>query len=474
MAARLWPVVVSALGFSAGLAAAPAAAAQPVSFGAGVRVSGQLVVSFQGDPAQCAAFFRCDLERGSIRWTPQSGARLILFRVPGRQLSGYVAPSGPFETRADTVAIVQRSALDGTHVCADVRGGFFDSSISVDVPTVPLPQVSFGLRPRPAVLGPPGSVLPPTNCGGPLPEEALTGLSTRRVSLRALRSHPTRIDLSGTAQFASSGLAGTVESTIVLRVGRVQAGRQSRVLRPPRRRPSSRPPVRQIAVEYRIARLTGSLPVSVRADPRTCAPIDACGLEGSLTVRPGPARGEGYVFAFGRLPFTALRRAVGLAPGPVPRRSSTFGNLSWGRGRGTVTAMLTRDGSPACRDAAALRGGFLDLRGRGRRVIARFAGGLPYSGDAEVLRTRCPGPLLADLGRGTPLAVGRLPRRALGRRRFTIQLNRGARATTPGYSLRSRPDIRIVLEREEVERRTFPGAGFVVDHGGGGAGGGGL
>jgi hypothetical protein len=475
MTARLWAVVVSALGFSAGLAAAPAAAAQPVSFDAGVRVSGQLVVSFQGDPAHCAAFFRCDVERGSIRWTPpQSQARLILFRVPGRQLRGYLAPSGPLATRADTVAIVQRSALDGAHVCADVRGGSFDSSISVTVPTVRLPQLIFGLRARPAVLGPPGPVLSPTNCGGPLPEEALRGLSTRRVSLRALRSRPTRIDLSGTMPFASSGLAGTVESTILLRVGRVQAGRQSRVLRPPRRRPSSRPPVRQVAVEYRIARLTGSLPVSVRADPRTCAPIDACGLAGSLTVRPGPARGEGYVYAFGRLPFTALRRAVGLAPGPVPRRSSTYGYVSWGRGRGTVTAMLTRDGTPACRDAAALRGGFLELRGRGRRVTARFAGDLPYGGDAEVLRTRCPGPLLADLVRGTRLAVGHLPRRALGRRRFTIQLNRGARATTPGYSLRSRPDLRIVFEREEVERRTFSGAGFIVDDGGGGAGGGGL
>jgi hypothetical protein len=470
MAARLWPVVVSALGCSAGLVAAPAAAAQLVSFNAGVRVSGQLLVSFQGDPAHCAAFFRCDVERGSIRWTPQSRARLILFRVPGRQLSGYLAPSGSLATRADTVAIVQRSALDGTHVCADVRGGSFDSSISVGVGAVRLPRLIFGVRARPAVLGPPGSVLPPTNCGGPLPEEALTGLSTRRVSLRALRSRPTRIDLSGSVQFASSGLAGTVDSTIALRVGKLQVRRQRRVPRPPRRRSSSRPPFRQIAVEYRIARLTGSLPVSVRADPRTCAPIDACGLAGSLTVRPGPARGEGYVFAYGRVPFAALRRAVGLAPGRVPRRTSTFGYLSWGRGRGTVTAMLTRDGRPACGDAAALRGGFVELRGRGRPVSARFAGGLPYGGGAEVLRTRCPGPLLADLERGTQLAVGRLPRRALGRRRFTIQLNRGARATTPGYNLRSRPDLRIVLEREEVERRTFSGAGFVVDDGGGSAG----
>jgi hypothetical protein len=183
-------------------------------------------------------------------------------------------------------------------------------------------------------------------------------------------------------------------------------------------------------------------------------------------VQPGPARGEGYVFGYGRLPFAALRRTVGLAPGPVPRRTSAYGYVAWGRGKGSVSALLTRNGTPACRDAVRLRNGILDLRVRGRRVTAVFGRGLPYGDGADLLRTRCPGPLLADLGRRTRLAVGRLPRRALGQRRFTIHLNRGARAVTSGYSLRSRPDLRIVLEREEVERR------LLSDDGGGGGSGG--
>jgi hypothetical protein len=466
--------VVLALGFSAGLVAAPvepAAAAETVSYNAGVRVSGQLVVSFHGDPAAgCELSFRCDVQGGTLRWTPQTRGRLSLFGVRGRRLSGYLTPSGPIGTRAETVTIVQRGAADGTHVCADARGGLFDAFPLI---AVGVRRLTFGLRARPGVFGPPGSALPATNCGGPLPEDVLRDLSTRTVGLRALRSHPTRIDLSGSSAFASGGLAGRVESTIVLRVGQVRVPRQRRVLRPPRRRSSNRPPLRSIAVEYRIARLTGSVPVDVTADPRTCAPLDACGLAGTLTVSLGPARGEGYVFGYGRLPVAALRRAVGLARGPVPRKASVYGYLSWGRGSGAVSAMLTRNGAPACRDSAAVRTGFLELRARGRRVTARFAGGLASGGGAELLRTRCPGPLLTDLGRGTQFAVGRLPLRALGRRRLTLHLDRGARAVTPGYRLRSRPDLRIVLEREEVEHRVLSlTSGGVVEVGGGGSGGG--
>jgi hypothetical protein len=469
---RLAPLVVSTLGFSAGFVGAPvgtAAAAEVVSYHAGVRVSGQLVVSFHGDAAGCTAFFRCDVQSGSIRWTPQSRSRLSLLRLPGGRLEGYLAPSGPTGRRVDTVAVVQRRASDGTHICADARGALF---ASFGLVAVRAQRLTFGLRARPAVFGPPGPVLSPTNCGGPLPEEALRGLSTRVVSLRVLRSRPTQIDLSGSAPFASGGLAGTVDSTIVLRVGRLQVRRRP-VRRVPPPRSSSRPPLRQIAVEYRIARLTGSLPISVRADPRTCAPLDACGLAGTLTVQPGPARGEGYVFGYGRLPFAALRRTVGLAPGPVPRRTVAHGYVAWGRGKGSVSALLTRNGTPACRDAVRLRNGILDLRVRGRRLTAVFAHGLPYGDGVDLLRTRCPGPLLADLGQRTRLAFGRLPRRALGQRRFTIHLNRGARAVTSGYSLRSRPDLRIVLELEEVERRVVSvDAGD--DGGGGGGGGGGL
>jgi hypothetical protein len=93
---------------------------------------------------------------------------------------------------------------------------------------------------------------------------------------------------------------------------------------------------------------------------------------------------------------------------------------------------------------------------QGRRVTARFAsGGADAFLGADLLRTRCPGPLLTDLADDTPLAAGRLPLRALGRRRVTLHLNRGAQELAPNYRLRSRPDLTLVLEREEVERRVI-------------------
>jgi hypothetical protein len=453
-------VTIVLAGLSAAFIAASvqsAAAAERVTYRAAVRVSGLVMVSFHGDRAAgCEAAFRCDVQAGTIRWTPRSGGQLGLVGVPGRRLTGYLSLFGGDPT-VDTVAVVQRSAADGTHVCADARAASYFST-----PLVAVRQrgVRFGLRSSAGVFGPLSAPLG-TSCGGPLPADALQGIPTRTVSLRALRTGPTTIDLSGSFPFAAGGLAGTAESTVVVRLRKARVRRVHPRRRSIRRPPSNRPPLRNLAVEYRLARIIGSVPVEVAATPGTCTALDACGLAGRLTVTPGPARGEGYVFAYGRLPAIALRRALGLAPGPPPREASVSGYLTWTRGRGTVTAALERNGGPACQDTSPLTDGAIELRVRGRRVTARFAGGGAFAG-AEVLRTRCPGPLLADFGRGPRLAVGRIPRRALGRRRVTIHLDQGAMVLTPGYRLRSRPDLTVVLEREKVEEEELPEPGLIV------------
>jgi hypothetical protein len=467
------------IGLSAALISSPiesAAAAERVSYDAGVRVSGQVTVSFHGDRAAgCEARFRCDVQAGTIRWTPGSRGRLSVFGVPGGRLNGYMSLSGGPETTLDALAVVQRSAADGTHVCADGRGSLDDYAV-ISAVAPPRRPMRFGLQDRAAVFGPLSASPSGTNCGGPLPADALQRLRTRTMSLRelvrGLVRGPMTIDLSGSAPFAAGGLAGTVESTVVVRI---RKARVRRVDRRPRRaisRPSDRPPFRFISVEYHLERMTGSVPVNLEADPRGCAALDACGLSGTLTVSPGPARGEAYVSAYGRLSKAALRRAVGVAPGPRPRNASVGGYLFWSRGRGAVAAALERNGRPACRDTGPLTDGAIELRVRGRRVTARFAGGDPFGG-GELLRTRCPGPLLADLGRGTRLATGRVPRRALGRRRITLHLDQGTTASTPGYRLSSRPDLTIVLEREKVEEHQLSLGGSETDSGGGGGGSGG-
>ena len=442
-----------------------AAAAERVTYRAAVSVSGQVIVSFHGDRAAgCEAAFRCDVEAGTIRWTPQSRGQLSLSRVSGRRLTGYLYLFGGAETTLDALAVVQRSAADGTHVCADGRDSQYSAFTLVSVRQR---RLRFGLQQHPRAFGPLGATPLGTNCGGPLPADTLRRLRTRMVTLRKLLRGPTTIDLSGSAPFAAGGFAGTVDSSVLLRVRKARVRRAERRPRRSSPRPPDRPPGRFLSVEYQLARLSGSVAIGLAADPRGCAVLDACGLSGTLRITPGPAPGEAYVIAEGRRSRIALRRAVGLAPGPSPSNIGVYGYLLWRKGRGRVTTELQRNGEPACRDTSSVTDGVIDLRVRGRRVIARFAGGAPYTG-ADILRTRCPGPLLADVGQSARLAVGRIPRRALGRRRVTIHLDQSGTAAAPGYSLHSRPDLTVVLEREKVEEGTLSGSGFVVEEGGSG------
>jgi hypothetical protein len=418
--------------------------AQPrPTYRAEARLSGQLIVTFHGDrSAGCETSFRCDVESGS------SGGRRAL---RDRSTSSGPVADGPLfsalsvfsfgEATSGTLAIVRRRAGDGTEqLCADVRGNSYET----------LPVVAAGPRALTFGLGPSRGAFPPqpplpTHCGGPLAADVLRGLPSRTVTLRRLVRGPTTIDLSGSTEFAAGGLAGTAVSSIEVRLEQMNA-RRARQRRPPRRRGArKRPPIRTVRVEYRVAGVSGSARVDVRADARTCAPLDACGLAGSVAATPGPAEGEAYLIAYGRLPKSALRRALGLAPGPRPRKARLYGYVEL-EGTGTVAAALDRDGTPACRDSVPLRGGTLELRVRGGNVTASFGGRGGIGSD--LLGTRCPGPLAADLGSRGHLATGAIPLRAFGRRRLTIHLDRGASLTTTGFELRSRPDLKIELERE--------------------------
>jgi hypothetical protein len=423
------------------LTAASASAAR-TTYRAQVQVSGQVVVTFHGDPAAgCDATFRCDVESGSIRWTPSPQGQLYLFESgPGRRLtpalSLYNVPVGAI----GTLAILERGAEDGSeHHCVDARGSSFET---LPVSIAGKRKLRFGLRPSGSGY-PPQPPLP-TRCGGPLPADMLSGLPTRDVSLRTLLRAPTKVDLSGSADFAAGGLSGMAVSTIELDVGKMRA-RRART-RSPRRPPRApRPPIRTVQLEYRVTDVTGSAPFDMVADPRTCAPLDACGLSGSVTITPGPAEGEAYLYAYGRMPKADLRRALGLAPGPVPRGARIYGYVELEKGAGSVGAALERDGTPACRDARPLRQGTLELDVRDSKLRATLGGG---GFGADLLATRCPGPVGGDLGRGRHLASGTVPMSAIGRRRLTLRLDRGTSLTTPGFQVRSRPSVTIELERE--------------------------
>ena len=65
-----------------------------------------------------------------------------------------------------------------------------------------------------------GADLLSTRCAGPLESDIAAVLPTRALPVQVLRKGSTTIDLSATSAFAAAGMAGTVRSSVVLRLGR--------------------------------------------------------------------------------------------------------------------------------------------------------------------------------------------------------------------------------------------------------------
>lgn len=461
--------------------AAARSAETPVAlYAADVRASGQLIVSFHGDRGSgCALTGQCAVRSGTMTWTPPSTGALEVEDLGTRghpRLQAFLdlGSSGQPPARAT----VQRAYPDGIRTCVDVTR--FGEDARLPVSSDVAGGLTFGLyaaHPTFELFGPPHTPLTlaygflfsapqadepaPTRCGGPLPSDFLPSVPTQRVALATLRRGATRIDLSGVAPFAAAGLAGTAASTIVLHVRRLRGGsRQGR----PRPTPLS-DENRVITVEYRVARVAGSVAVDVAGNPSTCAELDACGLRGTLTLRPGPARGDAYVIAYDSATTGGrrLRRSVGLAPGKPPPYAQVSGLAKWTSSAGTITAAIDRNGTQVCNDTAPIPVGAVELEVKAKRVTATF-GGSGYAAltpSRDALRTRCQGPTAADvIAHNAGLATAQLPLAALRRRTLTVHLTTGAAVTAPGFTWRSRPDLTIVLRQTGVTERLVPSSAF--------------
>ncbi|MEA2410804.1 MAG: hypothetical protein QOC77_1365 [Thermoleophilaceae bacterium] len=409
-----------------------------------VKGSGQVTVEFHGDEAAgCAAAHLCGVS-GTVTWSPGSGGFLLAF---GERSHGQHIESGTLAVGDDlgygdpgTSARVRRAGDGGApgSLCADVGSSIASSN--------PAPRrgtsIAFSLFETDEVLR--------TRCAGPLTRDVASLMPTRTISERAVRRGGAKLDFSADGEFASHGLAGTLHSNVVLHVGKgsnlLQSQQQAA---PPPGTRSQR--TRYLEVSYRIASVSGRVVTSVRglADPDLCGPLDSCGLLGTLTTAPSSSTGDGSVIAFGSAKHTKrdLRRALGLAPGPVPRGVQRVGFFEW-EDAGSVASDLTRAGAPACADSTPLAGGgLLDLGFSGAHATARYDGGdVTLGGDP--LRTRCPGPSASDATGG--LAVGTVPLAALGARRATLRLTRGTSFHANGYRGATRPDLTVVIRRTRL------------------------
>ena len=428
----------------------------PISFTqAKLRITGAVTVDFHGDAASgCADAGLCGVN-GTVTWTPTGSGSLLAFayRDHGARFEdGYMLlDSGPLHrSRPFTFSRVIRTPAGGGPAgrCADAGGGDSDffalgahrgSTLVFGV----LGAGGFGVQPSSGLR---------TRCAGPTAADVSGLLPTRVISETDLRSGPHKLGFLADRDFAAGGLAGTLHSTLVLHLGRGtrqnQDSGQSTGPTVKRRR-------RTLEVSYRLDRVSGQVVTGVNglADPDLCGPLDACGLMGSVTVAPSASSGEAYVVAdaSARHPWSDLRRAVGLSPGRPPRGVSTFGFVNWTQDAGAVTSDLSRDGARACADSVPLAAGGSVLLAFSRGGVRLSYGGVDLAA-ADLLATRCPGPLITDAAGGGALATGRVPLRTFGARRVTLRLNGGGTYRADGYQGTTRPDLTVAMQRTRVRR----------------------
>jgi hypothetical protein len=444
----------------------PSASAQTEAPGAGefigitflpTTVEGRLAVDFSANPGTgCAA--PCDLQ-GRVVWTPAREAMVTILetRVRGRtefEVSLDFEDSGG--ERPATAAEVTRAASSGSpgH-CQDARVDRFGSlDFTGDTPGTAIARLA---APQKTVSF--GADLLSTRCAGPLESDIAAVLPTRTLPVDALRRGATTLDLSANRPFAAGGMAGTVRSSIVLRVERPEPPEEGSFELPREiLRALKFNRLRIVDAIYDVERLSGDLTTTFdgSTQPELCGPVDSCGLRGSVKVTHAVTEGEAILSAIGpaRLTRRQLGAALGLNGGRPSGAIATSGIVTWEEDPGRVASTVTDPGGRACADTAGLGSGMIDLTFSRSRISAGY--GLTGLFDGDPLRSRCAGPGFTDASDGSnPVARGSVPRRALRKRRLTIPLNGGSVFSSGSYSGKVQAGLTLTMRRVRVEHSTL-------------------
>jgi hypothetical protein len=428
------------VGAAALLAAAPAEARERY-LSANLSTTGTVSVTWHGDPARgCAAAGLCGY-RGSTSADFVDGE---LFLIVDRQ--GVEDAFGDLEQDTPSVVRVQRREASGAaDTCVDAT-----SSGAADV-------TLRGPRSGAARIGLAGTGLAAGHCAGPDLSDALLRLPQRPISLARLRRGATTIDLTASKPFRSGRFSGRLVSTLRLHVGRMQrshdiasdspgAGHRGRRL------------VRLADLHsvYRIASLAGKSAATFRGlDAPACSGVDACGVSGAADWSILSSGGTVVIDAEA----IARRSDRGLHGliSAVRRRGSrgyvaAFAEVH--HQSGTTSARIERTGGASCSDSRPVAPPYLDTPTS--RTGARFVLGSPSVTPAgsDLLRTGCPGPTGASVLGRHPVASGRLPLKAVARRRITLRLRSGGPFDDGAYRGAWRSSFTLQLERVK-ERLTY-------------------
>lgn len=406
-------------------------------------VSGTITVDFHGDPAAgCAQRGLCDVS-GTLTWRPARRASLSAVRFRTRKHDGllvslFLVGDDP-RVGATTTAQTQRTGAGAA--CADVVTGYggaiggqaFGSSV----------RVGPGAR----GLGTPGDFLA-TRCPGPLLSDLVKLLPSVKVGFDDAAKGRRTLDLSGEGALSAGGFAGTVRSTVAVRLGHGRTAKAS----PPTRPRGGTKRRRELSAEYDM-HVTGTAAVDLTAaaDDARCAPLDACGQRGTVTLTPPAGSIETYLSAEGPASVSTarLRASLGLAGGPRPSGVRVYG-AGYGSRRLAAEAVFTRGGAPGCTDRAPTGVPGISLTVGGGRLTATLQGV-----ETDLLHTRCGGPTMGDVAGERFVARGSVPLAAMRARTVTIPLTQGRRFEAGAWHGRVRAALQVVLRREKVRTRVF-------------------
>ncbi len=202
----------------------PLSATHVVQTGTPIFATGEIVVRFHPDPAGCAQLDHCAFSGTTIYRLTDGDLTVTSYQLHGhraRSIALELGLAGPVSSGDVAYTRVSR-ALAGqpTTVCADElpAGGL-------------LAAHPMGSRVRFDLAG----ALPQPRCAGPLPSDLSGALP--RLSLAIPTQRGMRVTLSSTRPFAAAGFAGTVSSTLALRLGRSTTTTLSRTGLPPHAHP---------------------------------------------------------------------------------------------------------------------------------------------------------------------------------------------------------------------------------------------
>jgi hypothetical protein len=404
--------------------------------------TGGLTVSFAGsEAAGCAARGVCPYS-GRIE-TSSSGGDLLIskLRIHHRIAYQLVAVNLSGLSIGPTAAAQVVRSLPGGGVarCADLIQG---QELTTASPISPDP--TFRLLDS-------TTDLVATRCAGPTDAGINAAVPQAKIPIAVLERGRMSLPFTGTARFSAGGFAGTVSSTIVVKLG------------PPRRQQDSSgssgqssgsffgPRVKR--VRYRTAsetlkllRVRGRIDATVSgvANPTICSLLDSCGLVGTIALQPRPATGSAALFVSGRARIPDRRFLAGLGLDRASRPLGATGVIAW-QDPGQAAVRLTQ-GSQTCNAATPYGGSVVNVQSVGQRFALALATQSP-------LRSECPGPFFNTAEGGTVLATASVPRSVFGRRTFSIRLHAGGDLTDDGYVMRLRGSLTLTLRRGRLSQR---------------------